>query len=72
MTQYKRGDFTEIHQKLYAYLVGQIDETLQLICDDLLNGKHGFAELNEVGERLKKALLTAEEMYLDETEELQD
>ena len=58
-----------IYQRIYSYLVGQVDDTLQLICDDLLNGKHGFAELNEVGEKLKAALLTAEEMYLNETEE---
>ena len=58
-----------IYQKLYSYLVGQIDDTLQLICDDLLKGKHGFTELNEVGEKLKAALLTAEDMYLDETDE---
>lgn len=41
-----------IYQRIYSYLVGQVDDTLQLICDDLLNGKHGFAELNEVGEKL--------------------
>jgi len=57
------------YQKLYAYLVGEIDDMIQSICDRLLNGKHGFAELNEVGEKLKAALYTAEEMYLDETEE---
>ena len=58
------------YQKLYAFLVGEIDDTLQSICDKLLKGEHGFAELNEAGEKLKAALLTAEEMYLDETEEI--
>ena len=57
------------YQKLYAYLVGQIDDVLQLICYDLLKGQHGWEELNEVGEKLKAALYTAEEMYLDEAEE---
>ena len=57
------------YQKLYSYLVGQIDDVLQLICYDLLKGQHGRAELNEVGEKLKAALYTAEEMYLDATEE---
>ena len=56
------------YQKLYSYLVGQIDDTIQLICSDLMNGQHGFQELNAVGEKLRDALLTAEEMYLDDTE----
>ena len=57
------------YQKLYAYLVGQIDDTLQIIAGDLVNGKTGWNELNAIGEKLKTALLTAEDMYLDETEE---
>lgn len=57
------------YQKLYSYLVGQIDDVLQLICYDMLKGQHGQEELNEVGEKLKAALYTAEEMYLDETDE---
>ena len=56
------------YDKLYSYLVGQIDDVLQLICYDLLKGQHGWKELNEVGEKLRDALLAAEEMYLDESE----
>ena len=56
------------YDKLYSCLVGQIDDVLQLICYDLLKGQHGREELNEVGEKLRDALLTAEEMYLDESE----
>ena len=56
------------YQKLYSFLVGQIDDTLQLICYDLLKGQNGWKELNEVGEKLRDALLAAEEMYLDESE----
>ena len=56
------------YQKLYSFLVGQIDDTLQLICYDLLKGLNGWKELNEVGEKLRDALLAAEEMYLDESE----
>ena len=56
------------YDKLYSYLVGQIDDVLQLICYDMLKGQHGREELNELGEKLKAALLTAEEMYLNETE----
>ena len=58
------------YDKLYSYLVGQIDDVLQLICYDLLNGQHGWDELNEVGEKLRDALLAAEEMYLDESEDV--
>ena len=57
------------YQKLYAYLVGQIDDTLQLIGYDLMNGQHGFQELNAVGEKLRNALLKAEDMYLENDEE---
>lgn len=56
------------YQKLYAYLTGQIDETLQQIAGDLVGGNPGWKELNAVGEKLKSALLTAEEMYLDAEE----
>ena len=58
------------YSKLYSYLVGQIDDVLQLICYDLLKGQHGRDELNEVGEKLRDALHAAEEMYLDEAEEI--
>lgn len=57
------------YKKLYAYLVGQIDDTLQMIAGDLVAGNTGREELYAVGEKLKNALLTAEDMYLDETEE---
>ena len=33
------------YQKLYAYLIGQVDETILFICDKLLKGEHGFEEL---------------------------
>ena len=56
------------YKKLYSYLVGQVDDVLQLICYDLLKGQHGREELDEIGEKLRAALLTAEEMYLDDTE----
>ena len=54
------------YQKLYAYLVGQIDDTLQLIAEQLQSESPGYKELYEVGKKLKTALLTAEEMYLDD------
>ncbi len=57
-----------IYERLYHYLVGQIDETLQIIAKDLVCGNSKWKELNAIGEKLKNALLTAEEQYLDEDE----
>ena len=56
------------YDKLYTYLVGEIDDVLQLICYDLLKGQYGRDELAEVGEKLRSALHEAEEMYLEDTE----
>ena len=53
------------YQKLSAYLVGQIDDVLQQIATNLTAQTCGWIEMNAVGETLKNALLTAEEMYLD-------
>lgn len=55
-----------IYQKLYAYLVGQIDDTLQDIAGELVSGGCEQSPLLAVGNKLKNALLTAEGMYLDE------
>ena len=62
------------YQKLYAFLVGQVDDTIQVICENLMAGRHGFHELNAVGKKLRDALLTAEDMYLDaeEADETED
>ena len=57
------------YQKLYAYLAGQIDDTLQMIAGEITKGDCGYSALNAVGDKLKHALLAAEELYLDETEE---
>ena len=59
---------TDLYQKLYAYLVGQIDDTLQYIAGELVGGDHDQHALLMVDNKLKDALLIAEEMYLDETE----
>ena len=56
------------YQKLYAYLVGQVDETLEMIGDGLARGSCGYDELAAVAGKLKAALITAEEMYLNDTE----
>ena len=57
-----------IYHKLYAYLAGQIDDTLQIIAQNLVDGTTGWTEMNAIGEKLKNALLTAEEQYLDNAE----
>ena len=43
------------YQKLYSYLVGQIDETLQEIAGYAMNSSAGRDELFVVGNKLKKA-----------------
>ena len=51
------------YKKLYAYLVGQIDDTLHMM------GDLDMMPLAPIREKLKAALLAAEEMYLKETDE---
>ena len=57
------------YQKLYAYLVGQVDEALQEIAGILINGEPGRNEIVALGEKLKNALLATEDMFLEDTEE---
>lgn len=57
------------YQKLYAFLVGQIDDTIQQICENLIAGQHGWNELNAVGEKLRDALLAAEEIVLNDAQD---
>ena len=57
------------YQKLYSYLVAQIDDTIQQIAAYAMNPGGISPELFEVGEKLKNALLFAEDMYLDDTED---
>ena len=54
-----------LYQKMYAYLAGQVDDVPQQIAGDLTGQTYGWKELNSIGESLKNALLTAEEMYLE-------
>ena len=57
------------YEKLYAFLVGLIDDAIQSICANLLDGRHGWDELNAVGVKLCDTLLSAEEMYSEEEKE---
>ena len=56
------------YQKLYSYLVGEIDKALQEIAGYAMNPSAGRDELFAVGNKLKNALLVAEDMYLDDAE----
>ena len=57
------------YQKLYAYLAGQIDDTLQIIADELCKEEHTYDSIITIGDNLKDALLTAEEWYIDSVED---
>ena len=56
------------YQRLYAFLVGEVDDVLKTIADDLIHQKCTWQEMNDIGIRLKNALLEAEERYLSEEE----
>lgn len=56
------------YQKLYAFLVGEVDDVLQRIADDLIQQNCTWQEMNEIGNRLKGALLEAEERVLGDGE----
>ena len=53
---------------MYAQLVGQVDETLQIIGNAVVFGHCDREMVKEIGNRLKDALLAAEELYVAEEE----
>ena len=58
------------YKKLYLYLVGQIDDTLEMIGKKYF--EEGYAKdklLVETVNKLKEALLKAEDMYIGSEEE---
>lgn len=57
------------YQKLYAYMVGQVDDAIEMMESSLTGGSCGRDELAVAATKLKAALIAAEEMYLDDTEE---
>lgn len=59
----------DIHKKLYATLVGDVDDTISLIADLIFQEECGKIELQEVALHLKAALEKVEEMYIDSAEE---
>ena len=65
----------ELYRKMYAKVVGEADGILQSLAGVLTKGDCGRKELIEFGERLKRALLDAEEIYMsaeDEADEEDD
>ena len=58
----------ELHQKLYAYLVGEVDGALQMIAKGYAEQADKERLLLTVGEKLKAALLAAEDMYIEQEE----
>ena len=56
----------ERHQKLYAYLVGEVDGALQMIAKGYAEQADKERLLLTVGEKLKAALLAAEDMYIEQ------
>ncbi len=57
------------YEKLYAYLVGQVDDTLEMIGAQITHQRWGYDEMVAVVNKLQAALTTAEEMYLEAGEE---
>ena len=57
-----------IYKKMYAQLVGQVDETLQIIGNAVVFGNCDREMVKDIGNRLKDALLAAEELYVAEEE----
>ena len=55
-----------LYKKLYATLVGRVDNTLQYMAEMLLREDCGRAELEQSATMLKAALLELEEQYAEQ------
>ena len=53
-----------LYKRMYAKMVGEADGILQDLAVTLTKSDCGRKELMEFGERLKQALLDAEEIYI--------
>lgn len=62
-------DELELYKKMYATVVYQVDDVLQELSVTLADQDCGWKELNDFGERLKQALLDAEEIYISAEDE---
>lgn len=56
---------SDLHAQLYAYLVGQVDDTLQYLSQVLTERTFDFAHVDHAAEMLRNALLTAEDRYVE-------
>ena len=62
-------DELELYKKMYATVVHQADNILQELAETLKDQDCGWKELNKFGEKLKQALLDAEEIYISAEDE---
>ena len=53
-----------LHQRLYAYLAGQIDETIAFLENMIDTGSYDWTHTIQVKEKLVRALRAAEEQYI--------
>ena len=53
-----------LHQRLYAYLAGQIDETIAFLENMIDTGSYDWTHTIQVKEKLARALRAAEEQYI--------
>lgn len=60
---------SELYKKMYATVVGEVDDTLQIICAAITDQEYTLEKMSEIGEKLRNALLTVEDMYLDADED---
>ena len=58
-----------LYKRMYAKVVGEADGILQDLATVLTRGDCGRNELMAFGERLKQALLDAEEIYISAEDE---
>ena len=58
-----------LHEKLYAYLVGQVDEAITVLENIIAEQAFDVDHAVQVKRMLEKALLKAEDMYIEYGEE---
>lgn len=58
-----------LHQKLYAYLAGQVDDALTELDGMIASRSYDWAHTDRVYQKLKNALRACEEQYIDAQEE---
>lgn len=55
----------EMYKKMYATVVGAADDAIQIVAGMLVGGECNREGVLKTGERLKKGIMDAEELYLD-------